>query len=70
MGWTGSPRSRRVQCWTAPGACWEADKKVVKNAKLADASIADASIADASIAAPADASIRVPNEGEHTGVNI
>jgi hypothetical protein len=47
-----------------------ADKKVVKNAKVADASIADASIADASIAAPADASIRVPNEGEHTGVNI
>tara|TARA_B110000003_G_scaffold271872_1_gene306760 strand:+ start:757 stop:939 length:183 start_codon:yes stop_codon:yes gene_type:complete len=50
-----------------------ADKKVVKNAKLADASIAYASIADASIADIADiadASIRVPNEGEHAGVNI
>ena len=55
-----------------------ADKKVVKNASIADASIADASIADASIAYAsiadiadiADASIRVPNEGEHTGVNI
>ena len=54
-------------------AVTSADKKVVKNAKVPDASIADASIADASIADIADiadASIRVPNEGEHTGVNI